>query len=211
MCHFKRFRSLSILYSNTVNVDTANVKRPQPNMLNEKEFRRETDRWMNAARMVATAVPSADLLGWHGGHYLVVRRDRPNTHHSRILRNYVPSTRPRTFILTRTLTRQAIRTLPTPMDIEAQGKGRWVNALKWMTRKSSGRNSRPVADWIRVSEWTWKGRMGVGWRGYVFPVTMSWLGEMIRDLCSELFGRSDFVSIYRVTGRWFLVLSVWTR
>ena len=49
-------------------------------MLNEKEFRWETDRWMNAARKVATAVPSVDFLGWHGEHYVVVRRDGPNTH-----------------------------------------------------------------------------------------------------------------------------------
>lgn len=78
MNYFKKFRSLSILHLNTINVDTANVKRPQPNMLNEKEFRWETDRWMNAARKVVTAVPSVDFLGWHGEHYVVVRRDNPN-------------------------------------------------------------------------------------------------------------------------------------
>ena len=33
---------------------------------------------MNAARKVATAVPSLDFLGWHGEHYVVVRRDNPN-------------------------------------------------------------------------------------------------------------------------------------
>lgn len=83
MNHFERFRSLSILHLNTISVDTATVKRPQPNMLNEKEFRRETDRWMNAARKVTTAVPSLDFLGWHGEHYVVVRHDNPNTHGSR--------------------------------------------------------------------------------------------------------------------------------
>jgi len=50
-------------------------------MLNEKEFRRETNRWMNAAKKVASAVPSLDFLGWHGEHYVVVRHDNPNTHH----------------------------------------------------------------------------------------------------------------------------------
>jgi hypothetical protein len=48
-------------------------------MLNEKEFRRETDRWMNTARKVATAVPSVDFLGWQGEHYVVVRRDTSDT------------------------------------------------------------------------------------------------------------------------------------
>lgn len=75
MTYFKKFHSLSILHLNTINVDTANVKRPHPNMLNEKEFQRETDRWVTAARRVATAVPTVDFLGWHGEHYVVVRRD----------------------------------------------------------------------------------------------------------------------------------------
>ena len=82
MSYFKKFRSLSILHLNTINVDTATVKRQQPNTLNEKEFRRETDRWMNAARKVATAVPSVDFLGWHGEHYVVVRRDPHSQLHS---------------------------------------------------------------------------------------------------------------------------------
>jgi hypothetical protein len=47
-------------------------------MLNEKEFRRETNRWMNAAKRVASAVPSLDFLGWHGEHYVVVRH--PHSH-----------------------------------------------------------------------------------------------------------------------------------
>lgn len=51
-------------------------------MLNEKEFQRETDRWMNAARKVPAAVPSIDFLGWQGEHYVVVRRDASNTFHS---------------------------------------------------------------------------------------------------------------------------------
>ena len=80
MRYFKKFRSLSILHLNTINIDTANVRRPQPTMLNEKEFRRETDRWMNAARKVATAIPSLDFLGWHGEHYVIVRHDDPNIH-----------------------------------------------------------------------------------------------------------------------------------
>lgn len=82
MSYFKKFHSLSILHLNTLNVDTANVKRPQPNMLNGKESQRETDRWINAAKKVAAAVPGVDFLGWYGEHYVVVRRDGPNAHHS---------------------------------------------------------------------------------------------------------------------------------
>jgi len=78
--YFKRFRSLSILHLNTINVDAANGKRPQANMLNDKEFRRETDRWMTGARKVATAVPTVDFLGWHGEHYVVVRYDNHQPH-----------------------------------------------------------------------------------------------------------------------------------
>ena len=81
MSYFKRFHSLSILHLNTISVDDTILKRPQPNMLNEKEFRRETERWMNAARKVAVAVPSVDFLGWQGEHYVVVRRDPLNTLH----------------------------------------------------------------------------------------------------------------------------------
>lgn len=71
-----------MLHLNTISVDDTIVKRPQPNMLNEKEFRRETERWMNAARKAATAVPSVDFLGWQGEHYVVVRRDTSDALHS---------------------------------------------------------------------------------------------------------------------------------
>jgi len=86
--YFKKFRSLSILHLNTISVDNTIVKRPQPNMLNEKEFRRETDRWMNAARKVAAVVPSMDFLGWQGEHYVVIRRDTSNTVHSTLHPHY---------------------------------------------------------------------------------------------------------------------------
>jgi len=36
---------------------------------------------MNAAKRIASAVPSLDFLGWHGEHYVVVRHDSPNTCH----------------------------------------------------------------------------------------------------------------------------------
>jgi len=46
---------------------------------------------MNAARKVATAVPSLDFLGWHGEHYVVVRRDSSNTDHTHSHLNPTPS------------------------------------------------------------------------------------------------------------------------
>ena len=92
MTYFGKFHSLSILHLNTITVDDAIVKRPQPNMLNDKEFRRETDRWMNTARKVAAVVPSVDFLGWQGEHYVVVRRDPSNsTLHSHSHAHHPPS------------------------------------------------------------------------------------------------------------------------
>ena len=75
--YFKKFHSLSILHLDTISVEATAVKRPQPNMLNEKEFRREMDKWINAAKCVAAAIHSIDFLGWQGEHYVVVRHD-PN-------------------------------------------------------------------------------------------------------------------------------------
>ena len=75
MSYFKKFHSLSILHLDTISVGAETVKRPPPNILNEKEFRRETDKWVNAARKVAAAIPSVDFLGWQGEHYVVVRHD----------------------------------------------------------------------------------------------------------------------------------------
>ena len=59
---FGDFCSPSILRLNTVNVDAAHMKRPQPNTLNE-EFQRETGRWMDLTRKVAAVVPSMSLSG----------------------------------------------------------------------------------------------------------------------------------------------------
>ncbi|KAF9784563.1 hypothetical protein BJ322DRAFT_1100263 [Thelephora terrestris] len=73
--YFKKFHSLSILHLDTICIGTEPVKRPQPTILNEKEFRRETDKWMNAAKKVAAAVQSVDFLGWQGERYVVARRD----------------------------------------------------------------------------------------------------------------------------------------
>jgi hypothetical protein len=48
-------------------------RRPQPNLLSEKDFQVQTDTWYASLRSVAVEVPSIDFLGWHGEHYVVVR------------------------------------------------------------------------------------------------------------------------------------------
>ncbi|KAJ7787564.1 hypothetical protein B0H14DRAFT_2473252 [Mycena olivaceomarginata] len=48
--------------------------RPKPNLVSEREFAQQTEGWVAAARGVARALPGLDFLGWHGEHYVVVRR-----------------------------------------------------------------------------------------------------------------------------------------
>ncbi|KAJ7835639.1 hypothetical protein B0H14DRAFT_3870997 [Mycena olivaceomarginata] len=48
--------------------------RPKPNLVSEREFAQQTEGWVAAARGVARALPVLDFLGWHGEHYVVVRR-----------------------------------------------------------------------------------------------------------------------------------------
>lgn len=48
-------------------------RRPQPNMMSEKEIKLQTDTWSSCARSIAEALPSLDFVGWHGEHYVVVR------------------------------------------------------------------------------------------------------------------------------------------
>ena len=48
-------------------------RRPQPNLLSEKDFQVQTDLWYANLRSVAVCVPSLDFVGWHGEHYVVVR------------------------------------------------------------------------------------------------------------------------------------------
>ncbi|TCD62325.1 hypothetical protein EIP91_007065 [Steccherinum ochraceum] len=66
--HFNRFAGLSILH-----MRGQCHRRPQPNLLSEKDFQVQTDLWMSSARSLAVAVPSLDFIGWHGEHYVVVR------------------------------------------------------------------------------------------------------------------------------------------
>ena len=81
MSYFRKFHSLSTLHLNTIAVDDTIIKRPQSNMLNEKEFWRETDRRVNTARKVAAAAPSVNFLGWQGKQYVVIQRDPSNALH----------------------------------------------------------------------------------------------------------------------------------
>ncbi|KAI0077022.1 hypothetical protein K474DRAFT_1662280 [Panus rudis PR-1116 ss-1] len=65
---FRIFPSLSILH-----LYGQNHRRPQPNLLSEKDFQVQTDIWTSSARSIAVTLPSLDFVGWHGEHYVVVR------------------------------------------------------------------------------------------------------------------------------------------
>ena len=51
----------------------SNRRRPQPNLLSDKEYQVQTDQWASNARSIARALPTLDFVGWHGEHYVVVR------------------------------------------------------------------------------------------------------------------------------------------
>ena len=51
----------------------SNRRRPQPNLLSDKEYQVQTEEWAANARSIARALPSVDFVGWHGEHYVVVR------------------------------------------------------------------------------------------------------------------------------------------
>lgn len=61
---------LSILH-----LHNSSCRRPQPNLLSEKDFQVQTDLWANSVRSVAVTLPALDFVGWHGEHYVVVRGD----------------------------------------------------------------------------------------------------------------------------------------
>ncbi|KAJ7835662.1 hypothetical protein B0H14DRAFT_3141963 [Mycena olivaceomarginata] len=54
--------------------------RPKPNLVSEREFAQQTEGWVAAARGVARVLPGLDFLGWHGKHYVVVRRTGERRH-----------------------------------------------------------------------------------------------------------------------------------
>lgn len=65
---FRPFHSLSFLH-----LHGQACRRPQPNLLSEKDFIVQTELWVASARNIALAVPSLDFVGWHGEHYVVCR------------------------------------------------------------------------------------------------------------------------------------------
>ncbi|OBZ74309.1 hypothetical protein A0H81_05551 [Grifola frondosa] len=65
---FGIFPSLSMLH-----LHTHSKRRPQPNLLSDKDFQVQTDIWSSSARSIAFALPALDFVGWHGEHYIVVR------------------------------------------------------------------------------------------------------------------------------------------
>ncbi|PSR73013.1 hypothetical protein PHLCEN_2v11117 [Hermanssonia centrifuga] len=65
---FRRFHSLSILH-----LHNQSFRRPQPNLLSEKDFVVQTDLWASSVKHVAATNPTVDFVGWHGEHYVVVR------------------------------------------------------------------------------------------------------------------------------------------
>ncbi|KAI0085541.1 hypothetical protein BDY19DRAFT_1094676 [Irpex rosettiformis] len=67
---FKHFYALIILH-----LHCSASRRPQPNLLSEKDFQLQTELWTNSARSVAVELPSLDFVGWHGEHYVVVRNE----------------------------------------------------------------------------------------------------------------------------------------
>ncbi|KAI0742948.1 hypothetical protein C8Q80DRAFT_943720 [Daedaleopsis nitida] len=64
---FKIFSSIGMLHLDS------NRRRPQPNLLSDKEYQVQTDQWASNARSIARALPTLDFVGWHGEHYVVVR------------------------------------------------------------------------------------------------------------------------------------------
>ena len=62
------FHALSILH-----LHCHASRRPQPNLLSDKDLQVQSDLWASSVRSVAIAVPTLDFVGWHGEHYVVVR------------------------------------------------------------------------------------------------------------------------------------------
>jgi hypothetical protein len=67
---FASFPSLSFLHLH----DTSK-RRPQPNLMSEKEIQLQTVLWNSNARSIAIELPSLDFVGWHGEHYVVARTE----------------------------------------------------------------------------------------------------------------------------------------
>ena len=57
----------------------SNLRRPQPNLLSDKEYQVQTEQWAANARSIARVLPTIDFVGWHGEHYVVVRSDHSSS------------------------------------------------------------------------------------------------------------------------------------
>lgn len=53
----------------------SSARRPQKNLLSDKELRLQTELWLKSARSVAVELPTLDFVGWHGEHYVVLRNE----------------------------------------------------------------------------------------------------------------------------------------
>ncbi|KAJ2984542.1 hypothetical protein NUW54_g10470 [Trametes sanguinea] len=86
---FSVFRSLAMLHLN------GNCRRPQPNLLSDKEYQVQTELWASSARSIARVLPSIDFVGWHGEHYVVVRGSGANAldSHEKLELKELPSRR----------------------------------------------------------------------------------------------------------------------
>lgn len=67
---FAAFPSLSFLH-----LHGTSKRRPQPNLMSEKDIQVQTVLWHSNARSIAIELPSLDFVGWHGEHYVVVRTE----------------------------------------------------------------------------------------------------------------------------------------
>ncbi len=48
-------------------------RRPQPNLLSDKDFLFQSEMWASSVRSVAVTIPTLDFVGWHGEHYVIMR------------------------------------------------------------------------------------------------------------------------------------------
>jgi hypothetical protein len=69
--YFSRFFALSMLH-----LASASVRRPQPNLMAEKDFQVQSDAWTAQAKSIPSVLPTLDFVGWHGEHYVVVRDEK---------------------------------------------------------------------------------------------------------------------------------------
>ena len=65
---FCLFHNLTILH-----LHCQSQRRPQPNLLSDKDFQFQSELWASSVRSVALSIPTLDFVGWHGEHYVILR------------------------------------------------------------------------------------------------------------------------------------------